>query len=77
MDLSADGIGVRGALDGLEPGARVVAEFPLPGIGLPLALTSSVVWSDPARGRAGLAFSEVDPGLRELVESFVAGRLGD
>jgi hypothetical protein len=74
-DVSVDGLGVLLDGDPLSSGVRVITEFPLPGIGLPLELFAEVVWVDG--GRAGLRFDGVDPGLRELVGSFVAGRLAD
>jgi len=75
LDLSVHGIGV--ALTGPPPAMReaVVSEFALPGISLPVALDGTVVWVDPDASRAGVAFAEVDPGLAELLASFVAGRL--
>jgi hypothetical protein len=35
-----------------------------------------VVWSDESLSRAGLLFEDVDPGLREILASYVSGRLG-
>ena len=70
-DVSVCGLGLSGA--GLVAGASVVAEFPLPGIGLPLELSARVMWADT--GRLGLRFEGIDPGLRELLESYVDGRL--
>jgi hypothetical protein len=75
VDLSTGGLGVSLRAP-LQPGSRVVAEFPLPGIELPLELASRVVWCDPRTQRAGLYFLDVDPGLAELLESHVTGRLG-
>jgi len=74
-DLSAGGIGValRSALP--PPTARVTSEFALPGISLPLALDGEVAWCDERNGRLGIRFDGVDPGLAELLESFVGGRL--
>jgi hypothetical protein len=74
-DLSVQGIGL--ALSGPLPAvaAEVVSEFALPGIMLPLALEGVVVWADAAGSRIGVRFREVDPGLAELLGSFVAGRL--
>jgi hypothetical protein len=75
LDLSVLGIGVE--LGGPVPAVRepVVSEFALPGISLPLALEGVVAWTDPGRARLGVAFADVDPGLAELLASFVAGRL--
>lgn len=77
-NLSMGGLGIarRGQLR-LEPGQRVLSEFPLPGIGLPVELEAVVVWSDAQGGRAGLRFVEVDPGLAELVARYASGALGD
>ena len=74
-DLSAGGIGV--ALRNAPPSrdARVTSEFALPGISLPLALDGLVAWCDERSGRVGIRFEGVDPGLAELLESFVSGRL--
>ena len=72
-DISAEGLGLTGVAP--EVGASLLAEFPLPGIGLPLELAGQVVWSDAAGPRAGLLFREVDPGLREILASYVSGRL--
>jgi len=74
-DLSMDGIGL--ALDGHAPEVSValVSEFALPGISLPLALRGRVVWRDSGSGRAGVRFEGVDPGLADLLQNFVAGRL--
>jgi c-di-GMP-binding flagellar brake protein YcgR len=74
-DVSVDGLGILLDGDPLAAGSRAIAEFPLPGIGLPLALSAEVVWV--GTDRAGLRFEDVDPGLRELVESFVAGKLAE
>jgi hypothetical protein len=68
------GITLQGAP--LAKDAHVVTEFPLPGIALPLALAARVVWADPESDRAGLLFDDVDPGLSELLASYVNGRLG-
>lgn len=70
-----EGLGVLLDGDPLAAGSRAIAEFPLPGIGLPLELSAEVVWV--GADRAGLRFTDVDPGLRELVESFVAGKLAE
>jgi hypothetical protein len=74
-DLSAGGIGL--ALRSAPPAlaVRVSSEFALPGISLPLALDGMVAWCDAASGRLGIRFEGVDPGLAELLESFVSGRL--
>jgi hypothetical protein len=74
-DVSVDGLGVLLDGDPLVAGSRATAEFPLPGIGLPLELSAEVVWVDS--DRAGLRFRDVDPGLRELMASFVAGKLAE
>jgi len=76
-DISVGGLGITLSGDPLAADARIVSEFPLPGIGLPLELPATVVWTDPPLGRAGLRFVDVDPGLSELLESFVAGRLAE
>jgi hypothetical protein len=74
-DLSVRGIGL--SLPGPLPErlSAVVSEFALPGITLPLALDGVVVWVDPSASRIGIQFLEVDPGLAELLDSYVAGRL--
>jgi hypothetical protein len=74
FDVSADGLGLTGVAP--QIGAALLAEFPLPGIGLPLELAGQVVWSDESRSRAGMLFEDVDPGLREILASYVSGRLG-
>lgn len=75
LDLSVHGIGVE--LAGPAPATReaVVSEFALPGISLPVALDGVVAWVDPRSSRIGVSFREMDPGLAELLASFVAGRL--
>lgn len=75
LDLSVAGIGVE--LAGPAPAAHepVVSEFALPGISLPVALDGVVAWVDPRSSRVGVSFGDVDPGLAELLASFVAGRL--
>lgn len=75
IDLSVAGIGIEmgGTLPRTEQ--RVVSEFALPGIGLPLELEGVVAWRDDAGSRFGVRFVELDPGLAELLESFVHGRL--
>jgi hypothetical protein len=73
-DLSVDGIGVE--IPAAPPvDARLVSEFVLPGIGLPLELRGRLVWRDAHNGRAGVRFEAVDPGLAELISNFVSGRL--
>jgi hypothetical protein len=74
-DLSAGGIGLE--LRHVPPprDTRVTSEFALPGISLPLALEGLVAWCDQESGRLGIRFDGVDPGLAELLESFVVGRL--
>ena len=74
-DLSAGGICV--ALRNAPPprDARVTSEFALPGISLPVSLDGQVAWCDEGSGRVGIRFEGVDPGLAELLESFVSGRL--
>ena len=73
-DLSMDGIGIE-LSSALPEDAKLVSEFVLPGITLPLELQGRLVWSDPASSRAGVRFERVDPGLAELISNFVAGRL--
>ncbi len=74
-DLSVRGMGL--ALSGPLPEreSAVVSEFPLPGIALPLALEGVVVWVNPLASRIGIRFLQVDPGLAELLHSYVSGRL--
>jgi hypothetical protein len=75
VDLSSGGIALE--LPGEPPpvGGPVTSEFALPGISLPLALDGRVAWHDSGRRRVGVRFERVDPGLAELLESFVVGRL--
>lgn len=74
-DLSPGGIGL--ALAGELPpiGGPVTSEFALPGISIPLALDGRVAWSNPQSLRVGVRFEGIDPGLAELLENFVSGRL--
>jgi hypothetical protein len=73
-DLSMDGIGIE--LASPPPvDSKLVSEFVLPGIALPLELQGRLVWTDVASARAGVCFEAVDPGLAELLSNFVAGRL--
>lgn len=73
FDLSPAGIGVLVENAELPPRATVTCEFALPGISLPLELEGVVAWA--AGQRAGVRFDGVDPGLAELLENHVAGRL--
>ncbi len=73
-DVSTGGLGIALHGSALAPGTALVAEFPLPGIGLPLELRACVVWAHDRH--VGLRFESVDPGLRELLASYVDGRLG-
>lgn len=74
-DLSAGGIALelRGELPPI--GGPVTSEFALPGISIPLELEGRIAWSDPQRLRVGVRFERIDPGLAELLENFVGGRL--
>lgn len=74
-DLGAGGIGLElgEAGEAPPPRARVVSEFALPGIALPLEVSGVVAWSET--DRCGVRFRDVDSGIAELIESFVAGRL--
>lgn len=72
-DLSARGIGLELSGDPPDADTRVICEFALPGISLPLELEGAVAWSSGTR--LGVRFDEVDPGLAELLDSHVAGRL--
>jgi hypothetical protein len=74
-DLSAGGIGLELPGELPEVGGAVTSEFALPGISIPLALDGRVVWSDLAQQRVGVRFERVDPGLSELLENFVGGKL--
>ncbi|HEY8492335.1 MAG TPA: PilZ domain-containing protein [Myxococcota bacterium] len=75
LDLSAGGIALE--LGGELPavGHPVTSEFALPGISIPLALDGRIVWADARARRLGVCFERVDPGLAELLENFVSGRL--
>ena len=72
-DLSASGIGLELGGDPIPPQARVTCEFALPGISLPLELEGAVAWCQG--NRLGVRFDEVDPGLAELLDNHVAGRI--
>jgi hypothetical protein len=74
-DLSPGGIGLELRGDLPAVGGAVTSEFTLPGISIPLALEGRVAWSDTHRARVGVRFERVDPGLAELLENFVGGRL--
>lgn len=74
-DLSPGGIGLELRGDLPEIGGVVTSEFALPGISIPLALEGRVAWSDAGAQRVGVRFERVDPGLAELLENFVGGRL--
>jgi hypothetical protein len=73
-DLSQSGISLQ--LDGHLPrvGSQLDGEFQLPGIQLPLMLRARVAWTEVSSGHVGLHFEELDPGVGELLENFVAGR---
>lgn len=72
-DLAPGGIGIELPGDGLALAVPVTCEFALPGISLPVALDGRVAWA--GGGRVGVRFEDVDPGLAELLENHVAGRL--
>jgi hypothetical protein len=74
-DLSAKGIGLT--LGDADPfkGGIVESEFTLPGFVVPLKLAGRVAWADERTRGLGLRFEEIDPGLAELLENYVAGRL--
>lgn len=72
-DLSPTGIGLVFDSAPIAANVSVVCEFALPGISLPLELAGAVAWADGSR--AGVRFDAVDPGLAELLENHVAGRL--
>jgi c-di-GMP-binding flagellar brake protein YcgR len=74
-DLSSGGIGLQ--LREPPPGLSdaVVSEFALPGIALPVEVRGVVAWNDVEQARCGVRFREMDAGIAELIESFVAGRL--
>jgi hypothetical protein len=74
-NLSAGGIGLELSGEAVGIGGAVTSEFALPGISLPLALEGRVAWTDPTNRRIGICFETVDPGLAELLENFVGGRL--
>lgn len=74
-DLSPGGIGLELRGDLPEVGGHVTSEFALPGISIPLALEGRVAWCDARAQRVGICFERVDPGLAELLENFVGGRL--
>ncbi len=74
-DLSAGGIGLELRGDLPPIGGAVTSEFALPGISIPLELEGRIAWSDPQRLRVGVRFERIDPGLAELLENFVGGRL--
>jgi len=73
VDLSSGGIGLD--FDAPPPARAVVlaCEFRLPGISLALEIEGAIAWADGSR--AGVGFDGVDPGLAELIENYVAGRL--
>lgn len=73
VDLSSDGIGID--FDSSMPALDtcLACEFKLPGISLALELMGAVAWKHGSR--VGVRFDAVDPGLAELLENYVAGRL--
>ena len=68
-------MGVADVRPGLERGLALRSEFALPGISLPIELRAVVRWTSDDGSRAGLHFLELDPGIAELLENFLAGRL--
>ena len=72
-DLSASGIGLVVSPDGLPARSNVTCEFALPGISLPMEVEGWVAWSIGAL--VGVCFAAIDPGIGELLENHVAGRL--
>ncbi len=75
VDLSVAGLGLALPEGGVALGGRVISEFPLPGIALPVEVAGRWAWVDPSAKRAGIRFESVDPGIADLLANFVAGRL--
>lgn len=75
VDLSVDGLGLALPEAGIPVEGALVSEFALPGITLPVELQGHWAWADPAARRGGIRFESVDPGIADLLENFVAGRL--
>jgi len=76
-DISVGGVGIGPAARLLVPGVRVVSEFPLPDISLPLEVSAVVAWTDRGTACAGLSFVGLDPGLAELLARFVEAGLAE
>jgi hypothetical protein len=74
-DLSAGGIGLTLGDPHPFSAGIVESEFALPGFVVPLKLCARVAWRDSRTQGLGLRFEEIDPGLAELLENYVAGRL--
>lgn len=75
LDLSVDGIGLALPDAACPLEGELVSEFPLPGIALPLEVRGRWAWSDRPKGRGGIRFEALDPGIADLLANFVAGRL--
>lgn len=74
-DLSASGIGLTLGDPHPFTAGIVESEFALPGFVVPVKLPACVAWADSGTQGLGLRFEEIDPGLAELLENYVAGRL--
>lgn len=73
--MSAGGLGIEAPRLALAPGTAIRVELVAPGLSPPLALDGTIVWHARERGRAGIAFGELDPGVCELLQALAAGRL--
>jgi hypothetical protein len=77
-DLGGLGMGLDLAAPHPLPGHPVHLEFTLPELGLrvPLAVAAVVAWSDASRGRMGLRFAGLDPGVADLLGRLAGGGVG-
>ncbi len=73
MNISEGGLAVTTEVR-FQPGARVTAEFTLPGEATNFSLDAEICWCDN-KGRAGLHFRSVSPEQRRLLQSWLSQKI--
>lgn len=73
MNISEGGLAVTTVVR-FQPGARVTAEFTLPGEATKFLLDAEICWCDN-KGRAGLHFRSVSPEQRRPLQSWLSQKI--